>query len=127
MYYLSMNKSVQYLWLLLFLSYLPDDSYSEMLNPEKDNKPVISIVTDENNLVHPKVGFINLSGFINTDYVRLGIEIKPDNSVTGYLYKNKGESIYVYGLWFSEDWLYLYDQRGVQYQIILNNKNDLRQ
>lgn len=79
-----------------------------------------ALITNTNEIKRPKTGLLELTSTLNSIYVRISLEIKPDGYVSGYIYKNKNDGIYVYGRWLQDDWFYLYDQMGSQYQVLPN-------
>ncbi len=90
------------------------DIVANKIGGDESPKKTIDIAPQAN--IKPQSKRIELTGYIDSSYVYLIIDIKNGRYVTGNIFKN-GKPIYINGE-YVKGVLYLYDNQGNQYKVI---------
>lgn len=65
-----------------------------------------------------KIEQYEIEGYMNKKYVRVVLEVEKKGRIVGNIYDKKGKGIYVHGE-YQEGALYVYDNEGTEYIIVI--------
>ena len=66
-----------------------------------------------------KVEQYEIEGYMDKKYVRVVLEVENKDRIVGNIYDKAGKGIYVHGE-YQEDALYVYDDEGTEYNIVID-------